>query len=89
MSPESIMTLGRQALELTMMISAPLLLTALGVGLLISIFQAATQINEQTLSFIPKLVGIFLTLILAGPWMLQMMVDYIRRLFESIPQIIG
>ena len=59
------------------------------IGLIVSIFQAATQINEQTLSFIPKLVGIFLTLLLAGPWMLQMMVDYIRRLFESIPQIIG
>jgi len=66
-----------------------LLLAALAVGLIVSIFQAATQINEQTLSFIPKLLAMFLMLILAGPWMLQMMVDYIRRLFESIPQIIG
>jgi flagellar biosynthetic protein FliQ len=74
---------------MTLMLAGPLLLAALVIGLIISIFQAATQINEQTLSFIPKLVGIFLTLILAGPWMLQMMVDYIRRLFESIPQIIG
>jgi flagellar biosynthetic protein FliQ len=59
------------------------------IGLIVSIFQAATQINEQTLSFIPKLVGMLLILLLAGPWMLQIMVDYVRRLFESIPQIIG
>ena len=74
---------------MTLMLSAPLLLAALVIGLIVSIFQAATQINEQTLSFIPKLVGMLLILILAGPWMLQMMVDYVRRLFESIPQIIG
>ena len=89
MTPELVMTIGRQAVEMTLMMAGPLLLAALVIGLIVSIFQAATQINEQTLSFIPKLVGIFLTLILAGPWMLQMMVDYIRRLFESIPQIIG
>lgn len=89
MTPELVMTIGRQAVEMTLLMSGPLLLAALAIGLIVSIFQAATQINEQTLSFIPKLVGIFLTLILAGPWMLQMMVDYIRRLFESIPQIIG
>lgn len=89
MTPELVMDIGRQAVEMTLLLSAPLLLAALVIGLIISIFQAATQINEQTLSFIPKLVGMFLVLILAGPWMLQMMVDYIRRLFESIPQIIG
>ena len=89
MTPELVMDIGRQAVEMTLILSGTLLLAALVIGLIISIFQAATQINEQTLSFIPKLVGIFLTLILAGPWMLQMMVDYIRRLFESIPQIIG
>ena len=89
MTPTTVIEIGRGAVELTLMISAPLFLAALVTGLVISIFQAATQINEQTLSFIPKLVGIFLTLLLAGPWMLQMMVDYIRRLFESIPQIIG
>lgn len=89
MTPELVMDIGRQAVEMTLLMSGPLLLAALVIGLIVSIFQAATQINEQTLSFIPKLVGIFLTLILAGPWMLQMMVDYIRRLFESIPQIIG
>lgn len=89
MTPELIMNIGRQAIEMMLILAGPLLLSALFIGLIISIFQAATQINEQTLSFIPKLVGIFLVLILAGPWMLQMMVDYMRRLFESIPQIIG
>ena len=89
MTPELVMNIGRQAIEVTLLLSGPMLLAALVIGLIISIFQAATQINEQTLSFIPKLLGILLTLILAGPWMLQMMVDYIRRLFESIPQIIG
>jgi len=89
MTPEVVMNIGRQAIEMTLLLSGPLLLAALVVGLIISIFQAATQINEQTLSFIPKLLAMFLMLILAGPWMLQMMVDYIRRLFESIPQIIG
>ena len=89
MTPELVMDIGRQAIEMTLILSGPLLLAALVVGLIISIFQAATQINEQTLSFIPKLLAMFLVLILAGPWMLQMMVDYIRRLFESIPQIIG
>ncbi|MDE1942425.1 MAG: flagellar biosynthesis protein FliQ [Betaproteobacteria bacterium] len=89
MSPESIMTLGRQALELTIMISAPLLLTALGVGLLISIFQAATQINEMTLSFIPKLLAMVLVLVVSGPWMIGLMVDYIRRLFSGIPGMVG
>ncbi|MBN8448927.1 MAG: flagellar biosynthesis protein FliQ [Candidatus Accumulibacter sp.] len=89
MTPEVVMDIGRQAVEMTLMLSAPLLLAALVIGLIVSIFQAATQINEQTLSFIPKLVGMLLILLLAGPWMLQIMVDYVRRLFESIPQIIG
>jgi flagellar biosynthesis protein FliQ len=89
MTPESVMTLGRQALELTMFISAPVLLTALIIGLLVSIFQAATQINEQTLSFIPKLIGMFVVLIIAGPWMLGMMVDFIHRLFSNIPWMVG
>jgi flagellar biosynthetic protein FliQ len=89
MTPELVMNIGRQAIEMTLVLSGPLLLAALVIGLIVSIFQAATQINEQTLSFVPKLVGMFLVLILAGPWMLQMMVDYIRQLFESIPQLIG
>ena len=89
MTPEVVMNIGRQAIEMALILAGPPLLTTLVIGLIISIFQAATQINEQTLSFIPKLVGMFMVLIIAGPWMLQMMVDYIRRLFESIPQIIG
>ncbi|WP_350283284.1 flagellar biosynthesis protein FliQ [Nitrosomonas sp.] len=89
MSPEQAMTIGRQALEVTFMIAAPLLLAALVTGLIISIFQAATQINEMTLSFIPKLLAIFVTLALAGPWILQVMLDYITRLYTSIPSIIS
>jgi flagellar biosynthetic protein FliQ len=89
MTPENVMEIGRQALQMTLILSGPPLLAALVTGLIISIFQAATQINEQTLSFIPKLVVMFITLLVAGPWMLDMMVDYIRRLFESIPQMIG
>ena len=89
MTPEIVMDIGRQAVEITLLLSAPLLLAALVIGLIVSVFQAATQINEQTLAFIPKLVGMFLVLLLAGPWMLQLMVEYVRRLFESIPLLVG
>lgn len=89
MTPETVVTLGQQAVEMTLMISAPLLLTALVIGLVVSIFQAATQINELTLSFIPKLLGIFVMLIFMGPWMVNAMVDYIQRLFGNIPGMIG
>lgn len=85
MTPESVMTLGRDAMEITLMIAAPILLTVLIIGLVVSIFQAATQINEQTLSFIPKLVGVFIALMIAGSWMLTTMVDYMRIVFTSIP----
>ncbi len=89
MNPESVMTIGQQALEITMMVSAPMLLTALGVGLMVSIFQAATQINEMTLSFIPKLFSMLLMMVVAGPWMLNLMMDYMRRLFTNIPWMLG
>lgn len=89
MTPETAMTIGQQALELTMMVSAPPLLAALIIGLVVSIFQAATQINEMTLSFIPKLIGMFIVLIISGPWMIGMMVDYVQRLFSSIPGLVG
>jgi flagellar biosynthetic protein FliQ len=89
MTPESVMTMGRTAMEVTLMVSAPLLLVALIIGLIISIFQAATQINEATLSFIPKLVGIFVALVVAGPWMLSTMLDYMRSVFTGIPGMIG
>ncbi len=87
MSPENAMTIGRQALEITFMVSAPLLLAALITGLVISIFQAATQINEMTLSFIPKLLVMFLVMIIAGPWMLGIMMDYMQQLYSNIPWI--
>ena len=89
MNPGTVMEIGRQAIEVTLLVSAPMLLTALIIGLIISIFQAATQLNEATLQFVPKLVAMLLVLLLAGPWMLQYLVDYIQRLFSSIPQIIG
>jgi len=89
MTPESVMTLGRHAMEITLLIAAPMLLTALVIGLIVSIFQAATQINEATLSFIPKLVGIFVALVIAGPWMLSVMLDYMRQVFTDIPGMIG
>ncbi len=89
MTPETVMTMGRTAMEITLMVSAPLLLVALIIGLIISIFQAATQINEATLSFIPKLIGVFIALVLAGPWMLSTMLDYMRGVFTSIPGLIG
>ncbi len=89
MTPESVMSMGRQAMEITLMVAAPMLLVALIIGLIVSIFQAATQINEQTLSFIPKLVGIFAAMVIAGPWMLSVMLDYMRQLFSGIPGMIG
>jgi len=89
MTPESVMSIGRQAMEVTLMVSAPMLLVALVIGLIVSIFQAATQINETTLSFIPKLVGIFIALVVAGPWMLTIMLDYMRQLFSGIPGMVG
>ena len=89
MTPQTVMALGQGALEMTLMVSAPLLLAALIVGLIVSVFQAATQINEMTLSFIPKLVAIFAALLISGPWIITMLTDYMRRLFGSIPTLIG
>ena len=89
MTPDTVMTIGTRALEITLMLAAPMLLVALAVGLLVGVFQAATQINEMTLSFIPKLLGMAATLVIAGPWMLKVMVSYTHELFESIPRLIG
>lgn len=89
MTPSTVIDIGRQAVEVTLLISAPLFIAALATGLLISIFQAATSINEATLSFVPKLIVIFVVLILGGPWMITTMTDYMRRLYESIPAMIG
>jgi len=89
MTPETVMTIGQRALEMALMLSAPLLLAALVIGLLVSVFQAATQINEMTLSFIPKLLGIAAAVVIAGPWMLKELIGYTRLLFQSIPSLIG
>jgi flagellar biosynthetic protein FliQ len=89
MTPETVLTLGREALLLTLSLAAPLLLTSLAVGVLVGLFQAATQINEMTLSFIPKLMAMAAVVVIAGPWMLQTLSEYTRRLFESIPGLIG
>jgi flagellar biosynthetic protein FliQ len=89
MSPEMVMTVGQRALEMTLLLAAPLLIVALVTGLVVGAFQAATQINEMTLSFIPKLLGMAATLVIAGPWMLKVIVSYTRELFESIPGLVG
>jgi flagellar biosynthesis protein FliQ len=88
-SPDTVMAIGQRALEMTLLLSAPLLMTALAVGLLVGVFQAATQINEMTLSFIPKLLGMAAAIVIAGPWMLKLLVSYTRELFTSIPGLIG
>ncbi len=89
MTPESVLTLAHQAMVVALMLAAPLLLIGLAVGLVISMFQAATQINEMTLTFIPKLAAILTTLVIAGPWMLTTMLDYMRQMFNNIPYLAG
>jgi flagellar biosynthetic protein FliQ len=89
MTPETVMDVGHHALLVTTMVAAPLLLVALLAGLAIGLLQAATQINEMTLSFIPKLLALVLTLFLAGPWMLRVMVNFTRELYTQIPTVIG
>ena len=89
MTPEMVMTIAERALVITLMLAAPMLLTALVTGLVIGAFQAATQINEMTLSFIPKVIAIAVTIVIAGPWMLKVLVGYTRELFESIPGLIN
>ena len=89
MTPETVLTTGRDALQLALLLSAPLLLASLVVGVLVGVFQAATQINEMTLSFIPKLLSMVAALVVAGPWMLATLTDYIQRTLQSIPHIVG
>ena len=89
MNAQQVITIGQQALYITVLLSAPLLITALAVGLVISVLQAATQINEMTLSFLPKLLAMFLVLIAAGPWMLSLIVDYLQRSLMSIATVIS
>lgn len=89
MTQDTVMTLAAQAMWITILLSAPLLLSALVVGLLVGMFQAATQINEMTLSFIPKLGILVIALLIFGPWMLATLVEFTRELFTSIPDMIG
>lgn len=89
MTPETVMGLAHQGMRVTLLLGAPLLLTALFTGLLISLFQAATQINEMTLSFIPKILAVFAVLVLTGPWMLQLIITFTRELFSNIPQMVS
>ena len=89
MTPESVMVMGQEPMRVALMLAAPLLLAALVSGLLISLIQAATQVNEQTLSFIPKILAVATTGIIAGPWMLNLLLDYIRTVFTNLPYIIG
>ncbi|EYU13261.1 flagellar biosynthesis protein FliQ [Photorhabdus aegyptia] len=89
MTPESVMALGTEAMKVALALAAPLLLAALLCGLIVSLLQAATQINEMTLSFIPKILAVFVTTVIAGPWMLNLFLDYMRELYSSIPVIIG
>jgi len=89
MTPEMVVTIGREALTAVLMVSAPLLLVALVVGLVISIFQAVTQINEMTLTFVPKILGVALALLIFLPWMINLLTDFARHMFEIIPTLGG
>ncbi|MBK6980942.1 MAG: flagellar biosynthesis protein FliQ [Betaproteobacteria bacterium] len=89
MTPETVLTIVRQSLEVGLLVAAPMLGAALVTGLVVGILQAATQVNEMTLSFIPKLVALFATLAVAGPWMLSTLVDFTRRLLTELPQLVG
>jgi len=89
MTPETVLTIASQSLTLTAMLAAPLLLVTLITGVLVGVLQAATQINEMTLSFIPKLMALVLTLLITGPWMLQLITNYTRTLFNNIPGMLG
>ena len=89
MTPESVLTIATDSLTVTMMLAAPLLLSALATGLAIGVLQAATQINEMTLSFIPKLFVLVMALVVAGPWMLSVIVNYTRQMMHQIPSLIS
>ncbi|MDI4637817.1 MULTISPECIES: flagellar biosynthesis protein FliQ [Halomonadaceae] len=89
MSPEMVMSMAYQGMRVTLFMAAPLLLTALLIGLLVSLFQAATQINEMTLSFIPKILGVFGMLVLLGPWLLKLIIGFTRELIQNIPLMVS
>jgi len=89
MTPEAVLHFGRVAMEMLITVAAPVLLVALAVGLLVSLLQAVTQINESTLSFLPKLLAVMAALGVAGPWMVSMLVDWLRQVITSIPAAVG
>ncbi|AZY49082.1 flagellar biosynthesis protein FliQ [Bordetella avium] len=89
MTAEAVMTMAYQAMKIALVLAGPLLLVTLVVGLVISVFQAATQINEMTLSFIPKLLAMCGVLVLLGPWLIELLVDYIRQLISNIPMLVS
>ena len=89
MTPDGVISIFQNALQVILLLSLVILIPALLVGLLVSMFQAATQINEMTLSFIPKLIVTLLTLMFAGPWMLRLIMDYTQQLIKDIPYLIG
>ena len=89
MTPDSVLDIGQRALEVTTVLGGAVLLPALAAGLLVAMFQAATQINEMTLSFIPKLLVVAAVFVVAGPWMLRVIMTYTIDLFQSIPELIG
>jgi len=89
MDSQQVFTFGQQGLYLLLMVSAPVLLTVLAVGLLVSIFQAATQIHEATLSFVPKILAAVAVLAVTGPWMLTTLVEYLQRMLQAIPSVVG
>ncbi len=88
MTPEEVMNIAYQGMRVTLLLAGPLLLAALATGLLVSLFQAATQINEMTLSFIPKILAVFAVLVLAGPWLLKLITTFTIELFSNIPAMI-
>jgi flagellar biosynthetic protein FliQ len=89
MDAQQVFTFGQQGLYILLLVSAPVLLVVLAVGLVVSIIQAATQINEATLSFVPKIIAAVVVLAVAGPWMLTTLVEYIQRTLQSIPTVVG
>jgi flagellar biosynthetic protein FliQ len=89
MDATQVFTVGQQGLYMLLLVSAPMLITVLGIGLVVSIFQAATQIHEATLSFVPKVIGAVAVLAIAGPWMLTTLVEYLQRTLQAIPTAVG
>lgn len=89
MTPDGVLQLGRETVQLALLLAAPTLLVVLLVGVVVGLFQAATQINEMTLSFIPKLIALAAVMVATGPWALRMLIDFTRQLFESIPTVVN